>query len=222
MLPPGSTIAFYGDSITTGWRSISAPDKRWTARVCAEYGWTERNFARGGMGFVRWRGERPSENEPREHTADRIGLLAEVLASDADACVVALGCNDSVLINEDRRTGSTRWTTEIRRAIERDLDLLLERFGRARVAVFDLYQLFPLEDLGLPTDGSALPPGWRGVQAEIAAACADRGILPLDAVATDLYRRGMYGEDGIHPNDAGHAALADALGPRLCTHFAAD
>jgi len=31
----------------------------------------------------------------------------------------------------------------------------------------------------------------------------------------------MYGEDGIHPNDQGHAALADALGPRLFAHFAA-
>ncbi|WEG08875.1 SGNH/GDSL hydrolase family protein [Microbacterium horticulturae] len=221
MLQPGATIAFYGDSITTGWRSITGPDKRWTARVCAEYGWTELNVARGGMGFVRWRGERPSEDQPREHTGESLGLLADVLASDADACVVALGCNDSVLVNEDRRTGATRWTTELRRAIERDLDLLLERFGPARLAVFDLYRLFPFNEAGLPADGSELPPGWLSVRAQLVPACEQRGIRLLDATAPEVHRGDRFGPDGIHPNDQGHAALADALGPRLFAHFAA-
>ncbi|WP_051191866.1 SGNH/GDSL hydrolase family protein [Microbacterium luticocti] len=211
MLPPNAAIAFYGDSITTGWRSITSPDKRWTARVCARYGWIERNHARGGMGFVRWRGERPAEGEMRQSTGEPLGLLRDVLESDAAACVLALGCNDSALIREGLDSGAQHWAPQIRRAIRRDLDLLLDRFGHERLAVLDLYRLFP------PGDGE--PPGWLGVRAELVPACADRGIPLIDAGAPALHDGLRFGEDGVHPNDAGHAVLADAIGPRLATHF---
>ncbi|QAY60111.1 SGNH/GDSL hydrolase family protein [Microbacterium protaetiae] len=210
---PQPVVAFYGDSITTGHRSISAPDRRWTARVSARYGWTELNCARGGMGFVRWRGERPSPDAPREHTGEPLGLLADVLGSDATACVVALGCNDSMLTRIDIESERPVWAPRIRRAIERDLDLLLERFGPDHLAVLDLYRLFP--------DDGTLPPGWLRVRAELAPAAAERGIPLLDAAAPDLHRGGCFGEDGIHPNDDGHAILADAIGPRLRAHFGA-
>jgi hypothetical protein len=78
-------VAFYGDSIVTGWRGISAPDRRWSSIVASELGWRELNFAMNGLGFVRWRGP------DKTHTGEPLGLLADVLASDADACVVALG-----------------------------------------------------------------------------------------------------------------------------------
>ncbi len=215
MLSQGSTVAFYGDSITTGWHSISSLDQRWTARVSARYGWTELNCARGGMGFVRWRGERPAPGAPRAHTGEPLGLLAEVLASDADACVVALGCDDSVLVRDDIATGTERWAPQIRRAIERDLDLLLDRFRRDRLAVLDLYRLFP-------PDGGGLPPGWLGVRHQLLPACAQRDIPVLDANAPRLHDGGCYGADGVHPNDTGHAILAEAIGPRLAAHFGSD
>ena len=119
------TVAFYGDSIGTGWRGISSPDCRWSSLVCAELGWRELNHAVDGLGFVRRRGP------DRTHTGEPLGVLAEVLASDADACVVALGANDSMLVAERH--------DEVRAAVARDLDLLVHRFGTRRLAVLDLY-----------------------------------------------------------------------------------
>jgi len=219
---PQPVVAFYGDSITTGHRSISSPTKRWSARVSARYGWTELNCARGGLGFVRWRGERPADDAPREHTGEPLGLLADVLSSDAAACVVALGCNDSVLTRIDIDAGERLWAPQIRRAIERDLDLLLGRFGRERLAVLDLYRLFPVDTSALPADDDRLPPGWLRVRAELEPAATERGIPLIDATAAEIHRGGCFGEDGIHPNDDGHALLAEAIGPRLAAHFGAE
>ena len=185
-------VACYGDSIVTGRRGASSPDRRWAARVCAELGSSERTHAVDGLGFVRSRGP------GRTHTGEPLGVLADVLASDADACVVALGVNDSVIVAERH--------DEVAAAITRDLDLLVQRFGTGRLAVLDLYA--PWAD--------TRPPGWRTVRGLLDAAARTHGrtLLPglADAVRADP---ALLCADGVHPNDAGHAALATAVLPRL-------
>jgi lysophospholipase L1-like esterase len=190
-------VAFYGDSIVTGWHGISATSRRWSSIVSATLGWHELNLAANGLGFVRWRGP------DRTHSGDALGLLTDVIASPADACVIALGGNDSVVVADLH--------DEIRVAIERDLALLLDRFGRERVAVLDLYSPF----------GEMKPPGWRAVRALLETAGHANG-LELVPGLTDAIRRNpqLLCPDGMHPNDAGHAALAAAVTPHLRSAFA--
>jgi lysophospholipase L1-like esterase len=185
-------VAFYGDSIVTGWRGISAPELRWSSIVASELGWQELNVAMDGLGFVRWRGpDKTNAGEP-------LGVLGDVLASDADACIVALGCNDAVLVHEMR--------DEVETAIARDLDLLLDRFHSNNVIVMDLYSKFADEH----------PPGWRAVRGLLEGAVLARGLSLTpglsQAIRLDL---SLLCDDQVHPNDQGHAALAQAALPHL-------
>ncbi|MGZ4571845.1 MAG: SGNH/GDSL hydrolase family protein [Blastococcus sp.] len=190
-------VAFYGDSIVTGWRGISSAERRWSSIVSAALGWQELNIAVDGLGFVRWRGP------DRTHSGEVLGVLTDVLDSDADACVVALGGNDSVVV-ADLHDG-------VRTAIERDLAMLVDRFGRHRVAVLDLYSPFADEK----------PPGWRAVRALLESAVHEHGLHLVPGL-TDAVRQdpGLLCADGVHPNDAGHAALASAVTPHLRSVFA--
>lgn len=185
-------VAFYGDSIVTGWRGISSPDCRWSSGVASRLGWQELNFAVNGLGFVRWRGPE------RTHSGEPLGLLADVLASDAEACVVALGANDSVIVAE--------MPAQVRMAIERDLSLLLDRFGSERLVVMDLYSTF----------ADNYPPGWRTVRELLGTVARSHGLelVPglTDTIRMDL---ALLCSDEVHPNDEGHAALARAVTPHL-------
>lgn len=183
-------VAFYGDSIVTGWRGISAADRRWSSLTSAALRWHELNMAVNGLGFVRWRGP------DRTHSGEVLGVLTDVLDSGADACVVALGGNDSVVVADLH--------DEVRTAIERDLALLVDRFGRDRLAVLDLYSPFAAEK----------PPGWRAVRALLETAVHGQGLRLVPGLA-DTVRRNpeLLCADEVHPNDAGHAALATAGDP---------
>jgi lysophospholipase L1-like esterase len=185
-------VAFYGDSIVTGWRGISAPERRWSSIVASELGWQELNVAMNGLGFVRWRG--PNKTD----TGAPLGALADVLASDADVCIVALGCNDAVLVHEMR--------DEVKTAIDRDLRLLLDRFRRNNLIVMDLYSKFADEH----------PPGWRAVRGLLEEAVHEQGLslTPGLSQAIRLDFSLLCG-DQAHPNDQGHAALAQAALPHL-------
>ena len=192
-------VAFYGDSIVTGWRGISSPGRRWSSLVSAALGWRELNVAENGLGFVRWRGP------DRTHDGTPLGLVADVVESDAEACVVALGGNDSVVVAD--------LGPEVRAAIERDLDVLLDRFGAGRLAVMDLYSPF----------ADVYPPGWRRVRGLLEEAAGARGLQLVpgltDAVRADA---SLLCEDGVHRDDAGHAALAATVTPQLRSVFAGE
>ena len=189
-------VAFYGDSIVTGWRGISSVERRWSSLVSATLGWHELNIAVNGLGFVRWRGP------DRTHSGEALGILADVLDSDADACVVALGGNDSVVVADLH--------DEVRTAIERDLAMLVDRFEHDRLAVLDLYSPF----------ADVKPPGWRAVRALLESAVRAHGLRLVPGLA-DAVRQdpALLCADGVHPNDAGHAALAAAVTPGIRPAF---
>ncbi len=83
-LPPGSVVAFYGDSLTSG-VGASSPSMRWPTLVCERRDWMEVNPSLPGLGFV----------QSREGT----DLPATIIAADPDAIVVALGLDDQLLVD---------------------------------------------------------------------------------------------------------------------------
>ena len=187
-------IAFYGDSIVTGWRGISTRNKRWTTIVSDRLGWCELNFAINGVGFVRRRGA------DRTDDGEALGLLSDVLASGADGCVVALGGNDSVIVlgRED----------EVRAAVARDLEALVQHFPDGALAVLDLYSPYGVE----------YPPGWRAVRQILQEQTLRVGLQLIPGLGTAIkHDAALLCPDGVHPNDAGHAALADSIEPHLST-----
>lgn len=137
-VPAGSTVAFYGDSLTVG-LGASSPAQRWSTLLCASRGWTEVNPSVSGLGFVKGRG-----------TTD---LPGRIVASGADLVLVALGHNDLLLLDE---RGS-----ELEAAITADLLALRAGLPDACIVVFALFSPLPFEPRQVTTLN-----GWLRVAAE--------------------------------------------------------
>lgn len=190
------TVVFYGDSISTGWRGISAPRARWTSLVSDELAWREVNLSIDGMAFCRRRGARPSAEQPPGDSADDTTLLDAAIRLAPAAVVVSLGANDSMLLqgNEDR----------IRRSIHRDLRRLRDELPGRPVVVAPFFSW------------SQLPPKTGQIVAWEREAADEYGHLFVDALLTPIEADpSMLCEDGIHANDQGHRALADSILPHL-------
>lgn len=190
------TVVFYGDSISTGWRGISTPRARWTSLVSDELAWREVNLSIDGMAFLRRRGARPSAEQPPTDSADDTTLLDAAIRLAPAAVIVSLGANDSMLLegNEDR----------IRASLHRDFRKLRDELPGRPVVVAPFFSW------------SQLPPKTGQIVAWEKEAAGEYGHLFLDALLTPIEADpSMLSEDGIHPNDWGHRALADSVLPHL-------
>jgi lysophospholipase L1-like esterase len=110
-LPPGSVVAFYGDSLTSG-VGASSPSARWSTLVCDRCDWIEVNPSLPGLGFVQSR-----------HT----DLPATILEARPDAIVVTLGLDDQLLVDTmpDRVRGAIATDFERLRAGAPDAHILV-------------------------------------------------------------------------------------------------
>lgn len=189
------TVAFYGDSITTGHRSISSPEKRWSSLVCAELGWREVNIAIDGMGFYRNRGPRDVQGRLTD-SADDTTLLDTVIRLRPDAVVVCLSANDLGFMDEMPEV--------ITQCTRRDFDkLATELPGTPVVAV----TYFP---------GTQLSHRGLGIVANVENACTATGATYVDAFRHVVDgNTALVNDDGVHPNDEGHRLLADSILPSL-------
>lgn len=179
----GSTVsvAFLGDSYTEG-AGASTASKRWTSLVCVHFGWTELNFGVGGTGYL---------NPLAPHVAYPYRVPA--IAADHPAIVVVSGgYNDRGL--------ALRSPAEELAAIRSTFAALHQALPKAR-----LYAVRPFAPAGpeppvLGAIGSAVQ---QAVQ-RVGGTYLDIGD-PLRNLPQDMYT------DAIHPNDAGHRALAQAF-----------
>lgn len=193
---PFPKVVFYGDSIATGWRGTTGPRSRWTSLVSDELRWREINLAIDGMAFVRRRGPRPAPDQFPSDSAEDTALLDAAIRLDPAAVVVSLGANDSALFdgNEDL----------VRAGIDRDFRKLRDELPGRHVVIAPYFAW------------SQLPPKTGQIVAWERAAAEEYGHLFSDALLTPIEADPeMLCDDGIHPNDQGHRALADSILPTL-------
>ena len=131
-LPHGSIVAFYGDSLTSGFRASSA-DLRWSTLLCRRHGWIEVNPSVPGLGFVQDRGDS--------------GLPALIVEAHPDAILVTLGANDLRLVDS---AGA-----QIKAAIADDLARL-----RAGAPEADIFVAMPFSPLSFRPPQLVLLEGW--------------------------------------------------------------
>lgn len=121
-VPAGSTVGFYGDSLTYGLGATS-PELRWSTLLCARRGWLEVNPSVSGLGFVTARGTRD--------------LPAELIAAQPDLVIVALGHNDLLALD---RAGDA-----VHAAIDADITRLRAGLPEARIVVLALFSPLSFE-----------------------------------------------------------------------------
>lgn len=170
---------FIGDSYTVGQRS-SAVDKRWSTIVAREMGWTERNAANNGTGFV-----------SRRPDMDRLSYaeqLRSVRPGDVDIVVIAGGQNDfSELRKEPAKVFS---------AIASTYDLAARRFPDAEIVAVG--PSTPWE-IGLEA---------RALDSAVRAAADQHGATYVSLIDPDVVRDQYIDGDRVHVNDKGYAAIA--------------
>lgn len=180
-------LGIYGDSISTGWRGLSASRNRWTSIVCGNLGFEEHNFAVDGLGFIR---QRDTDAFPR-HPLDMLIAAAPHIA------LIALGANDFGSIPDAEQ--------ELRRTMLHDMRTLRAALPDAHVLVVEPYWPASTQE----------PPRSRRVF-DMHGECAAEAGLPLikgqRGVFGGDYLPYLHPEEGqLHPNDQGHARIAEVM-----------
>lgn len=180
---PAPTVLFIGDSYSSG-AGASTKEKRWTTLVSGQEGWVERNAALGGTGYVAESG--PAGCGKEYCPPYRAALDAYFDANGApDVVVVSGGRNDL------GKPGVSAAVTEF-------WDDLCRRSGVSVIVTSPLWH-----SAKEPASLVELADQIRSESGRCGARYLDLG-QPLD-------RPSLLAEDGVHPNDAGHAAIARAF-----------
>jgi lysophospholipase L1-like esterase len=180
---PSATAAFLGDSYTVGRGATDAATQGWAPLVAAAEGWVLRNDGVSGTGYGT-RGELPGATTYLER-------VAGIAAQHPDVVVVSGGYNDLRL--RDRA-----WSNS---AVERVYVALRRALPHARIIA-----------VGPFWPGAAGDARLTALDRRVQAAAARVGAQYLTALQPNpIASPGMVSVDGVHPNDAGHAALAAAV-----------
>jgi lysophospholipase L1-like esterase len=178
---------FIGDSYSQG-TGASVKSKRWTSIVSKAFGWHEVNLARGGTGYL----NESTSGCGLPTCPNYVAMVPEAIGTNPGRVVVAGGQND---------------------------------FG------FDIAEVGPMIDktyadlrAGLPTATIvAIGPSTIGnitpkiieYDARVQRAAAAAGAQYISLIDPDPIDKTMAAPDGVHVNDAGHAAIAAAIERKL-------
>lgn len=189
--PPGPPVAvFVGDSYTAG-AHATVPGNRFTALIAAAYDWTEVNLGRGGTGYIT-----PVSDPASAMVGCGLGycpsyleMIPAVVAAGPAVVVVSGGRNDAAQPWPDVAAGIPAFYAALREALP----------GVPIVAMSPIWDTLP-------------PP------VAVVAMCTvvRRSVIAAGGLFVDLgdpllgWPDRVAG-DGIHPNDAGHAAIADSF-----------
>lgn len=208
----GKKLLLLGDSITQGC-CASTPEKGFAELLSREYGLIVQNHGIGGTRIARQR--TPSEDP--QYDRDFCSRVEE-LEKDADIVLVFGGTNDhghgdAPLGGCADRTPDTFWG-----ACRYLAEALQERYPSAKIAF-----LTPLHRVG----ENDPKPGSGAVLSDyvnlIYLTAQQFGLPVLDLYQESAIRAHIpqiaarYTTDGLHPNDAGHAILANEIGAFLQT-----
>lgn len=207
----GKKVNFLGDSITEGCFASSA-EHRYVDIFAAKTGALCRNYGISGSRIARQ--QKPSEN-PRFD----LDYCMRVLEMDKDADIIVIfgGTNDYGHGDAPIGTMSDRTPDTFYGALHTLYRSAIQRYPAAKIVVLTpLHRLIEDDPYGDPRkEVPSLP---LRDYVNIIREVAEYYALPiLDLYATSgfqpnvpaLYER--YTSDGLHPNDAGHALLANML-----------
>ena len=183
-------IAVIGDSYTTGTGQGGLGPKSWTARA-----WRQ----------LAQRGERISADVAAEGragygTIGDHGSIFEDLTGRAvkpdDALVVFFGSRNDQGVPPPILAEKARATFDLARSIA----------PSARYLV-----------IGPPWPTADVPEAMFGIRDVLSAAAGAAGATFVDPIAERWFvgRPDLIGPDGVHPNDAGHAYMADKIAPLI-------
>lgn len=181
----GPVVAFYGDSYTLG-TGASAPEQRWSTRIAEARGWNEVNPSVNGLGFINNR-----------RTFGEGDLPSQVIAADPDIVFITMGLNDNFSFD---RAGA-----EIEAQIGADFARLKSELPDAQ---FIVVEPFWYTDTRPESVGTII--GW------VEAAAADIGAEYIPGASRWLEGHPeLMAADGLHPNDAGYAEMAERMDAEL-------
>ena len=178
-------VAFYGDSYTLG-TGASDPSLRWSSIICAERGWQEFNPSVNGLGFV--------NNRATDGEGD---LPALVIANDPSIVFITMGLNDNFSYD--------RAANQIRLRITEDFTRLATALPDARFIVVE-----PFWYTDRRPESVEVIIGWvRDAAAAIGADYISGASHWIEGHPE------WMASDGLHPNDAGYAAMAGRMDAEL-------
>jgi lysophospholipase L1-like esterase len=178
-------VAFYGDSYTLG-TGASEPSLRWSSIICAERGWQEFNPSVNGLGFV--------NNRATDGEGD---LPALVIANNPGIVFITMGLNDNFSYD--------RASNQIRLRITEDFTRLATALPDARFIVVE-----PFWYTDQRPESVEVIIGW----VRDAAAAIGADYIPGASHWIEGHPEWMA-SDGLHPNDAGYAAMAARMDAEL-------
>jgi len=181
----GPTVAFYGDSYTLG-TGASDPARRWSTVISTERGWNEVNPSVNGLGFV--------NNRDRQSGPD---LVDQIIAADPDIVLITMGLNDNFSMPAR--------ADDVRKAITADFDALRGSLPDARIVAVE-----PFWYTDARPDSLNQISGWVRAAAETIDADHISGASSWIAGHPE-----WMAADGLHPNDAGYAAMTARMDEEL-------
>ncbi|MDR5701575.1 SGNH/GDSL hydrolase family protein [Agromyces aerolatus] len=187
-LEPGPRWVAYGDSITQGW-TTSDPGAAWTAVAARATGFDLLNLGFAGAA----RGELP--------------VAAHLAATPADVISLAWGTNCWAQIEMD-----AAYIRELMR-----LFLAMVRAGHAETPILVVSPVIrPNAEQVRNGSGATLADLRAGLEDAVHAFQDRNGDANLHLLpGVPLISADQLDPDGIHPNDAGHAAIGAAVAERL-------
>lgn len=179
-------VVFLGDSYTAG-VGASDPSLSWASRVGEAEGWRVRNLARGGTGYAsRVTGEGAPGACGRAECPPFVEMAREGAALIPDIIVVSGGRNDIG---------------------DAPVDAEVEAFFEAVATAYPGSRIYVTDVLWHGRAPDAVRRLSRVVQRDAQAI----GATWLDIGQPLAGGDGLLAPDGIHPNDAGHEAIARAV-----------
>lgn len=204
-------IAFLGDSITEGF-GVTDPDNIFWNVIARRSGAECYGYGIGGTRIT------PQINPSADPNWDRyFASRVEDMIPDADAVVVFGGTNDFGHGDAPMGTLTDRTEQSFCGAFHLLLEKLIRRYPQAQIVVMTPLHRDGENQLGVNEIGLRREIPLEGYVDAIVAISGYYGIPVLD-----LYRvsglqpavpvlKERYMPDGLHPNDIGHARLADKL-----------
>jgi lysophospholipase L1-like esterase len=183
---------FIGDSYSTGFGAVTG-NYRWTYLVSQHFGWLEDNEARTGTGFLASDRTVPGLACETSECAPVGAAITNLSDTSPDLVVIAAGINDVGLA-----TGEAQLFED---AVRAAFDEACGVFPASRIVVVS-----PFGRIAFPTDEQ------RAQSTLVVSLATEHGFITIDGADTWLAQRAdLMTPDAGHPNNAGHALIAQRV-----------